>query len=97
MTEASQVSFGTFASRVPCPSPCAPKPLAQARAEFGHRGESIAEWARSHGFTRSLVYEVLAGRKKCLRGDSHRIAVLLGLKRGQIVNKRADRPMKEAV
>lgn len=62
-----------------------PKTGAQARAEFDRKGLSIAEWARDHGFSRSLVYEVLAGRKKCRRGDSHKIAVLLGMKHGEIV------------
>lgn len=56
----------------------------QARAEFDRRGQSIADWARLHGFSRSLVYEVLSGRKKCKRGQSHRVAVLLGLKAGEL-------------
>lgn len=62
---------------------------AQARAEFERRGVSIAAWAREHGVSRSLVYEILAGRKKCHRGDSHRIAVLLGLKDGTVPRRRA--------
>lgn len=57
----------------------------QARAEFTFKGQSMAAWAREHGYSRSLVYEVIAGRKKCNRGQSHEIAVLLGLKRGVIV------------
>lgn len=57
----------------------------QARAEFNRKGLSVAEWARTHGFGRSLVYEVLSGRKKCYRGSSHKIAVLLGIKDGEIV------------
>src|SRR5574337_2100334 len=61
----------------------------QARAEFERRGVSIAAWARDHGVSRSLVYEILAGRKKCHRGDSHRIAVLLGLKDGTLPSRRA--------
>lgn len=56
----------------------------EVRADFEFRGESIAAWARKHGLGRSLVYEVLSGRKKCLRGDGHRAAVLLGIKRGVI-------------
>lgn len=57
----------------------------QARAEFGRKGLSIAKWARDQQVSRSLVYEILAGRKKCLRGQSHKIAVLLGMKLGEIV------------
>jgi len=56
----------------------------QARAEFDRKGLSIAKWARDHGFTRSLVYEVLSGRKKCKRGQSHKVAVLLRMKQGEI-------------
>jgi gp16 family phage-associated protein len=52
---------------------------------FEHTGQSVSQWAREHGFTRSLVYEVLAGRKKCIRGDSHQIAVLLGIKKGVLL------------
>lgn len=61
------------------------KTPAQARAEFNHRGLSISAWARQHKVGRSLVYEILAGRKKCHRGASHKVAVLLGLKVGEIV------------
>lgn len=61
----------------------------QARAEFNRTGVSIAEWARQHKVGRSLVYAVLAGRKKCYRGDSHKVAVLLGLKDGVIVESRS--------
>ena len=57
----------------------------EVRAEFARKGLSIAGWARKHGFGRSLVYEVLSGRKKCHRGQSHKIAVLLGMKDGEIV------------
>lgn len=57
---------------------------ADLRAEFERRGLSIAEWARSNGFSSALVYQVLAGRKRCVRGQSHQIAVKLGLKNGEI-------------
>jgi len=64
----------------------APKTRAQVREAFRRNGISISEWAREHGFTRSLVYEVLsdASLRPCKRGKSHRVAVLLGLKRGVI-------------
>lgn len=61
------------------------KTPAQAKAELAHKGLSVASWARAHKVGRSLVYEILAGRKKCLRGDSHKVAVLLGMKAGEIV------------
>jgi len=57
----------------------------KARERFSRTGLSISDWAAQHGFNRSLVYEVLAGRKKCERGNSHRIAVLLGIKKGELL------------
>lgn len=59
---------------------------AEVRAEFSRRGLSISAWARSHGYSAQLVYQVLAGRRGCVRGQCHEIAVRLGLKRGLIGN-----------
>jgi gp16 family phage-associated protein len=56
----------------------------EVREEFLRNGLAIADWARAHGFSAQLVYQVLAGRKRCTRGKSHEIAVRLGLKAGQI-------------
>ena len=50
--------------------------LQKVRDEFLARGVSIAEWARQRGYSRALVYQVLRGNKKCLRGQSHRIALV---------------------
>lgn len=36
-----------------------------------------------NGLTPSTVYAVLNGQKKCLRGESHKAAVLLGMKEGE--------------
>ncbi|WP_285908104.1 DNA-binding protein [Pseudodesulfovibrio pelocollis] len=58
------------------------------RAEFERKGISISSWASANGFSTNLVFEVLAGRKKGVRGQSHKIAVKLGLKRGEIVDDR---------
>lgn len=57
----------------------------QARDEFTRQGITIREWAKEHGLPERTVYEVLAGRKKGVRGDAHRAAVLLGIKDGVIV------------
>ena len=54
----------------------------EVRAEFARRGVSIAEWARIRQFSTALVYQVLAGKRKGLRGQSHEIAIALGLKEG---------------
>lgn len=44
-------------------------------------GESITNWARNKGFSVRLVYSILRGERKCLRGQSYRIAQELGMKR----------------
>lgn len=59
------------------------------KQQFAQHGVSVHEWAAAHGFTPSLVYAVLAGKCKATRGQSHRIAVALGL---QIVPVPEDAP-----
>lgn len=49
---------------------------------FDESGVSVAEWARVNGFSSTLVYQVLDGKRKCLRGQSHQIAIALGIKKG---------------
>lgn len=61
--------------------------LKAARDRFHRSGKSVVAWARENGFTVNLVYEVLNGRRKCLRGQSHRIAVKLGIKNGELYNE----------
>jgi len=56
----------------------------KVRKQFFHqRGLSIAEWAKQHGFNRALVYAVLSGRRKAIRGQTFAIARSLGLLIGQ--------------
>lgn len=57
----------------------------RARSVFEESGIPVAEWARANGFSTGLVYQVLEGKRKCLRGQSHQIAVALGLKEGLMV------------
>lgn len=54
--------------------------LERAKRAFFMRGESLADWARAHGFAERDVYAVLSGRNKASRGSGHAIAVQLGLK-----------------
>lgn len=58
----------------------------QIRASLLAQGVSVAQWAKANGFNPGDVYALLAGRKKGSRGESHRIAVMLGLKEGRICN-----------
>jgi gp16 family phage-associated protein len=52
------------------------------RLEFERHGVSVAQWARENRFNTNLVYQVLNGESKALRGQSHDIAVKLGIKEG---------------
>jgi len=54
----------------------------EARALFKAKGINVADWARERGFSVELTRMVLAGKRKCVRGQSHQIAVALGIKAG---------------
>jgi gp16 family phage-associated protein len=58
--------------------------------EFRRKGISISSWARQHGVSRTLVHQILAGDKPCRFGQSHKIAVLLGIKEGEITEDGSD-------
>ena len=62
----------------------------KVREDLRAKGVSISGWAVANGFSPNLVFEVLAGRKKCIRGQAHNIAVKLGLKQGEICNDPAN-------
>lgn len=55
---------------------------AQVQALFRESGVTVADWANRNGFSPPLVYAVMKGKRKCLRGESHHIAVALGMKHG---------------
>lgn len=52
----------------------------EAQQWFADRGITISEWALKRQFNPALVYQVLAGTRKAVRGTSFKIAVELGLK-----------------
>lgn len=56
----------------------------EAREELESQGISIARWAAKNGVSSNLAGAVLRGEQKCLRGECHKIAVLLGIKDGVI-------------
>ncbi|WP_130932229.1 DNA-binding protein [Pseudomonas sp. Sample_24] len=60
--------------------------LQLARQRLNEQGLSTADFAKRHDLNPSTVYAVLNGQKKCLRGEAHRAAVLLGIKDGVITN-----------
>ena len=62
---------------------------AEAHAWLIYQGITVSEWARENNVPSNLVRDVMAGRKKCLRGMSHNIAVLLGMKEGVLTTRPA--------
>lgn len=68
----------------------------QVRQEFASRGWSYSGWAKQHGYSADLVREIVNDdehnpRRKCLRGESHNIAVELRLKEGTVSRGQAPR------
>lgn len=54
------------------------------RQSLSARGESVSAWSQRHGLQAQVVFDLLRGRSKGLRGEAHRAAVLLGMKHGDI-------------
>lgn len=52
------------------------------KKRFYDAGVAIVDWAKENDFDVNLVYGVLSGRSRALRGESHEIAIALGLKKG---------------
>jgi len=50
------------------------------KQQFQQRGETVADWAKNHGYQRWEVYRVINGQNKARFGKGHEIAVKLGLK-----------------
>ncbi|CAM5787553.1 DNA-binding protein [Ottowia pentelensis] len=58
------------------------KPLTtdQVKAKFRANGMTFTDWAREHGYSPRKVIRLLNGYEKGRYGQSHEIAVKLGLK-----------------
>jgi gp16 family phage-associated protein len=57
--------------------------------KLSYMGLSLRAWSLENGFTPSMVRSVVKGEAACRFGVSHRIAVLLGFKEGEIPAKKA--------
>ena len=57
-----------------------------ARERLERKGITVRAFAAQHEIHESTVYAVLNGQKKCLRGEAHRAAVLLGIKEGTVAH-----------
>lgn len=64
------------------------------RQEMTEAGISQSAWAKANGFSRQQVADVLTGRRLCLRGKAHEVAVALGLKKGRIVSAKDFKPVR---
>lgn len=53
--------------------------------ELERVGMTPASWARKHGFPQPTVANVINGKSPCRSGTTHKIAVMLGMKDGEIV------------
>lgn len=58
----------------------------EVKERFIREGRTVAGWARSNGVNPRLTASILNGERACRSGQSHKIAVLLGLKDGVIVD-----------
>lgn len=52
----------------------------EVKESFIANGIAVAAWAKSHGFKRHTVVDLLSGRRVGRRGEAHRAAVALGMK-----------------
>lgn len=57
---------------------------AQAKAWIESQGKTVKEFAEANDLDLHTTYQVLAGKKKGKRGESHKAAVLLGIKEGVV-------------
>jgi gp16 family phage-associated protein len=60
---------------------------AHVEKKLSFMGLSLRGWAIRNGFHPSVVKSVVEGNVSCRFGQSHKIAVLLGLKEGEILEK----------
>lgn len=56
----------------------------EIKEELARKGLTIADLARKHGLNIVTVYALLNGRLSGARGESYRVAVILGLKEGEL-------------
>ena len=58
----------------------------QAKEWLAQQGKTVQAFAREHSLDPFTCYQVLSGVKKGQRGESHRAAVLLGIKEGVVAD-----------
>ena len=63
------------------------KTVEEVRTELSRRGITVAEWEKTHHVNPETVRGILLGRIRGRNGEAHKVAVLLGLKNGEIVEE----------
>lgn len=58
----------------------------KAKETLNRQGLTVSAWSLKNGFSRNLVIDVIRGRIKGRINKGHKIAVLLGIKEGEIVD-----------
>lgn len=54
--------------------------IREARARLTLQGLTVEAFASNHGFKAKTVYNVLSGKRRCIRGEMLRISIALGLR-----------------
>ena len=57
----------------------------KAKEIMSKHGLTLKEWARRHGVSANLVNAVINSKTSCSINKDHKVAVLLGLKKGEII------------
>jgi gp16 family phage-associated protein len=57
------------------------KTIEEARDWFDENGIAVSTWAKDQGFKRHTVVNLLRGRTTGRRGESHKAALALGIKK----------------
>lgn len=70
-------------------SPISQEQRDQVKTYFEQHGINAANWARERNLAPRHLYDLLNGKTAGTRGESHRAAVLLGLKEGVIEERAA--------
>lgn len=61
------------------------KTVEEVKAEMARRGITAVAWAKKHQVSPETVRGLILGRIKGRSGEAHKVAVLLGLKDGEII------------
>lgn len=66
----------------------------QVKAEFEAAGVTMKDWCEAHGIDRYVVTDLMRGVRKGIRGKSHEVAIMLGLKDGAVIAPKDFMPSK---